>query len=289
MKFCLYAIGTSALNGAYGVMSHIGHALEELGHEAVVLSLGQPLPEDAEVVWFQSQGYGTIKRLIGRRKIIKICWLEHFNPDFSYFPYDRIKDIEADYYNTQYRGPVKDWAESQVKKEVIYLSHGACLKCMKPGKQIDVPDKIIVCNRMKWRKEDWLNYAGVKIINVSPSEVNDAYSSARAVCNMHAEFQKGLTDDYFGMRGMGMNERVYQAIMAGTICISDNNPIVKEYFNEDEVPYCTTMEEYKEKSDYYVEHQEKAKECVGRARKKIIENYLYKDIIKNYLEKISLI
>jgi len=278
MKFCFCVTGSS-INGADNVLKHIGCALKELGHEIETVNIIHDIPE-CDAVWFQSQWYGILEKKLRSSKSKKICWLEHFLPSENFVP---IETIKADCFNTQYKGDVKDLAEKRIGKDIYYLPHAACPHCMREGVYNDsYPKKVIIMNRNKFKDESWLDEAGVTILPLSAFKVSDAYRSANVVANIHAIFQKGISSEYLGAIGMGLNERVFQAIMSGGFVVNDNNPILRDFFSKEEVPMASTKEEFSNLVNYFNNNPNERLPYMQRAKERIANEHLYVHRIKQY-------
>ena len=271
-----------SINGADSVLRHIGCALKEMGHEVVFANIGAPIPEGLDIVWFQSQWYGAIKDKLDSVSAKRVCWIEHFNPP-EIFKYYRLEDIEADFYNTQYKGEALSFASKKVGREVYYLPHAACTFCMREGNPAqDYPKRVIVMNRNEYKDESWLELAGVTILPSEPDKVADVYRSAHVVANLHAEFQKGLSADYLGMTGKCLNERVFQAIMAGGFVVNDNNEILREFFEEDEVPMGMTWREYAYSINHFDHFPGDREPYMIKAKERILREHTYLKRIEQY-------
>lgn len=288
MKFYAYCCqkDLSDNNGGSLVLAHHLHALEELGHESGgLLNLTEPVPKDADFIMHQSEWWNVIKPHLNNSKAKRICWLGHFYPSLVY-GYPPIKEIKAAYYHTQWKGEAVEKAKKELGIGIYYLPHAGCSKCNTEGIQTDAPKVVIIRNKFKERAEDWIDYAQVTAINAPFAKVKDIYKSATVCPNLHGDFQKNIRCDFFTVPAFMINERLFQVILSGGFAISDNNPIVKEFFSEDEIPYCETKEIYKEKIKYFRDNPEARIPYMERAKARILKEHLYTIRLKGFLETL---
>ena len=292
MKFYSYACDPTLKdnNGGSLVLKHHLCALTQLGHESGgFLGLGQPVPEDADFIMFQSEWYGIIDPLLQRTNAKKICWLGHYFPHKKYSMPD-ITTIRADFFHTQYKGEVVEKAKALLNRDIYYLPHAGCNLCNREGQKVPTamfntgvnhtelqsfPDALIIRNKFNERDEEWLDYAAVEKRNAQFELLNNIYRSTPVIANLHGDFQKNIPCDFFPIPGMMMNERIFQVILAGGFCVTDNNPLTREFFSEDEVPMAMTKEEYREKIMYFVNHQEERLPYMQKAKQRILDEHLY--------------
>lgn len=290
--YCYCANKTLAdRNGGSLVLWHMGHALEELGHEfGGMLDLQDSPPRDADFLMYQSEWYRAIRPHITHTSAKWICWVGHFLPAI-YYDMPTLPEIEADYYFTQYEGKAFDYASeifARRGKTLYYVPHAGCSKCNKEGKQIECPEIIFIGNSFKERSEEWLGHAGVPVTGVPFEDVSNYYKSAKVCPNIHGSFQKNEVSEFSEMPGYMINERIFQVILSGGFAVSDNNPIVKKFFNEDEVPYAETKEEFKELIDKFKNNPELREPFMAKAKKRILKEHLYTHRIAKFLNEIGI-
>ena len=145
---------------------------------------------------------------------------------------------------------------------------------------------MIIRNQFKERAEDWLDYAGVVKRNAPFSEINNIYYSAGVIPNLHGDFQKGIKTDFFQRPAFMINERIFQVFLAGGFSISDNNPIVKEFFTLSEVHQCENKEEYKSTIDYFVKNPAEQLAYKKNATDRIKKEHLYTHRFNKFLQNI---
>lgn len=302
-KFYAYCVDSSLrdCNGGSLVLYHHLCALKQLGHQSGgMLNLTDEVPEDADYIMFQSEWWGHLQNPLARSKAKRICWVGHYNTHKRY-AMPKLAEIEADFYHTQYIGEAVAWGEKQLKSKIYYLPHAGCNLCNVKGKQITeftsrdhdgkmiqqpVPKKVIIRNQFKERTEDWLDYAGVEKRNAPFDQIKDIYRSANVCPNLQADFQKNIICEFFQTPAEMINERIFQVTLSGGFCISDNSPIVKKFFTQDEVPYCQTKEEYREVIEFFAEHPDERLPYMEKALNKINKHHTYVNRWKDYLTKI---
>jgi len=270
-------------NGGSLVIDHHLHALEELGHQTGLLSLYQVIPEDADFVIFQSEWTRAIAHL-KNTKAKKICWLGHFKPDSKFLMPD-IQTINADYYITQWKGECVQWAEQQLGKKIHYLPHNGCL-CNLNGENIEAPRVLFIGTDHSERKKDWLDYSEVTRIACPHEQAKNYYRSAIACPNLHGDFQKNIVTEFQGIPGEMINDRIFNTILAGGFAISDNTPIVKEFFSEDEVPYAKDKEHFKWMIDYFSANPDERIPYMEKSKARILREHLYTHKWEEYLKTL---
>lgn len=278
-------------NGGSLVLYHIGHALEQLGHEfGGMLNIEDAPPRDADYLMFQSEWFRSLRYHRHETKAKWICWVGHFLPGVRY-DMPLLSEIDADYYFTQYEGKAFDYAKEIFERQgktLYYLPHAGCEKCNTEGIKIDCPEVIFIGNSFPERSEEWLQYAGVPVTGVPFEDCKNYYKSAIVCPNCHGGFQRNEISEFNEVPGYMINERIFQVILSGGFAISDNNPIVKKFFTGDEVPYAETKEEFKKLIDYFRTHQDERLPYMVRARKRIMREHLYTHRMAKFLKEAGI-
>lgn len=285
VKFVAYVVEKTLedSNGGSLVLAHHLHALCDMGYKTELINLTEQIPQDTDYVMFQSEWWAHIKLLLEQSNAKRICWLGHYNTSLIY-GMPKISEIKADYFHTQYKGEAVSWGKEQIGKPIYYLPHAGCHKCNTEGKFIKgTPKAVIVRNKFKERSEDWLDYANITAINAPFETIKDIYASAIVSPCIHGDFQKGKECEFFQTPAHMINERIFQVILSGGFCISDDTPIVAEFFSKDEVPQCETREEFKEKIEFFISNPDKRIPYMEKAKEKILNNHLYKHRWQKYL------
>lgn len=291
-KFYAYVIrkDMSDRNGGSIVLMHHGHALEDLGHEfGGMLDLGERPPKDADFIMFQSEWWRAVKGHKNHSNAKWICWLGHVFPHRKY-DMPKISEIEADYFHTQWQGKLFDYANEMLERrghKLHYLPHGGC-SCNTEGIKIDCPKTVFIGTDYPERAQDWLDYAKVNKITCPIEDAKNYYKSAIVSPNLHGDFQKDMKTDFTQLEGRMINDRIFNVILSGGFTISDNAEIVKEFFNEDEIPYAKSRAAYRSMVQHYTAYTEQREPFMKKAKKKILENYMYTIYWKKFLKEIGI-
>jgi ssDNA-binding Zn-finger/Zn-ribbon topoisomerase 1 len=290
MKFYGYAIDPTCRdkNGGTQVILHHGHALKFLGHEwGGLLDLNTPIPPDGDYIIFQSEWYRAINRHLELTKAKSICWLGTFLSNIIYdMPTIAEMGDRCDYFMTQWQGKCFAYAREMLQrygKDLYYLPHAACHECDTEGVRIPAPTTIFIGHHYPERDENWLDGAKVTKLEVPLEDAKNYYKSAIVCPNCHGDFQRNKRTEFFEVEGEMINDRIFKIIAAGGFAISDNTPMVKEFFTEDEVPYCETKEEFIEKINYFVAHPDERKLYMEKAQARVKKDHLYYKHWEKYL------
>jgi hypothetical protein len=278
-------------NGGSLVLWHIGHALEKLGHKfGGMLNIEDSPPADADFLMFQGEWWRALKPHIHETQAKWICWVGHFLPAVKY-DMPMLSEIDADYFFTQYEGKAFNYAKEMIErsgKTLYYMPHAGCEQCNKEGLLIDCPEVLFIGNHFPERDEEWLNYAGVEFIGVPFEDIPNYYRSAKVCPNIHGDFQKNKPCEFAQVEGYMINERIFQVILSGGFAISDNNPIVKSFFSEDEVPYAETKEEFKRLIEFFRKNPDARLPYMKKAKERILKEHLYTHRVSKFLKQIGL-
>jgi len=291
MKFYAYCCRKDLAdrNGGSLVLWHHLHALEELGHEnGGMLNLEDSPPDDADFLMFQSEWWYALRPHKRHTNAKWICWLGHFLPHRKY-GMPKIAEIEADYFHTQWQGKMFDYGQEMLEKKnkkLYYLPHAGCHKCNVEGVKIDCPETIFIGNTFPERAEEWLDYAKVSKIRSPFEDCKNYYKSAIVSPNLHGDFQKNLVCDFTQIPGYMINERIFQVILSGGFSISDDNPIVRDFFTEEEIPYAKDRATFRSMVKNFTERPEKREPFMLKAKERILKDHLYIHRWRDYLKEI---
>jgi len=273
-------------NGGSLVLYHHLLAFKELGYKiGRLLNLDEEVPEDATYIMWQSEWWNVIKGFLSRTSAKKICWLGHYNthPRYGMPP---IGEINADFFHTQYKGEAVNWGENIVGQEILYLPHAGCTVTDVSTGIAKTPSRVFIGNSFPEREENWLTFAGVQMVQKPFLEIQNIYHSAIVCPNIHGDFQKGIACEFFQTPAEMINERIFQVILAGGFCVSDNTPIVRDFFTEDEVPIAENKEDFKEIIDHFVAHPDDRLPYMEKAKAHIMKEHLYIHRIKKLIEML---
>lgn len=254
------------LDGGSIWLNNIRKALELEGHKVKFVGLDTKIKADVLIIqseWVGTEVYTTFK---GR----KIVLLGHFIKA----AYPDPKEIQAELFTT-WKGELLEGFKT------TFFPH-ACPNV--ESEQIDKGTVVWCGNTYALRDEGWLNGIDVsRLSNISTSELTGAYRGS--VCpNIYGKFQLGEISNepsrIADKSGYMINERFWHVIGAGGILIDMYNPQVFEFFNEDEIIFAKTKEEFQAKITYYRDHLEEGIEFYQRARDKVLKEHTYLNRIK---------
>jgi len=292
-KFYGYAIDPTCRdkNGGTQVILHHGHALKHLGHEwGGLLDLNSPIPPDGDFIIFQSEWYRAINRHLELTKAKSICWLGTFLSNLIYdMPQISEMAERCDYFMTQWQGKAFAYGREMLvryKKDIYYLPHGWCEDCDTEGVIIPAPKTLFIGHHYPERGEDWLDMAGVEKIEVPMEDCKNYYKSAIVCPNLSGDFQKDRRTDFFEVEGRMLNDRVFKIIMAGGFCVQDDTEILREFYDEDEVPMAHSAEEYKKLIDYYVANPDERLPFMKKAVERTKREHSYTTRWKKYIDEV---
>jgi hypothetical protein len=122
--------------------------------------------------------------------------------------------------------------------------------------------------------------------NVPESDVSDHYKGAVICPNVHLNIQKGqlinVPESILTKPGYAVNERLFWIPGAGGFQIADESPLVREFYDEDEVPMATA-EDFKEIFNYYLEHPEEREKMAKKAHERTMRDHTYEQRITKIL------
>lgn len=259
-------------------LRHIGETLKQMGHEVTYCSYGSITSEyDFTIIqseWIEKIAYKTSKRAI--------VLLGHFTN--TVYP-DSTKLRDEDIVLTQWKGEVvEDW-EKRSGLKAHYFPHGyfpeyindSMLKMCSYWVGSDTPFR------------DISRFNGLPIVKITsclPEFVSGYYKQSDICPNVHLNIQKGqlinVPESILTKPGYAVNERLFWITGAGGFQIADENPLVREFYDEDEVPMATA-EEFKEKFNYYLARPEEREKMAKKAHDRTMREHTYEKRITNIL------
>ncbi len=258
---------------------HIGDTLKQLGHDVRYCHFESDTSYgDFTIIqseWIEKPAYKTSRKAI--------VLLGHFTD--SVYP-DSTKLRDRDIVLTQWQGEVvEDW-EKRSGLKAHYFPHG----------YFPVPNEInnAVHSQSIWigmdtpfrdlSRFEGLNVGRLK--DVPEVMVGDFYVNSDICPNVHLNIQKGqlinVPESILTKPGYAVNERLFWIPGAGGFQIADENPLVREFYDEDEVPMATA-EDFKEVFEYYLNHPEEREKMAKKAHDRTIREHTYEHRIKNIL------
>ena len=111
--------------------------------------------------------------------------------------------------------------------------------------------------------------AGIEMFNI--------YRSSKIVIN-----------DYIDMAaGTAVNQRIYEVMGVGTLLLTRESPTIYDYFPEGSLVTYTSLEECKEKLNYYLNNESEREKIAKYGQSVILEKYNYKDLMKQLSGEIT--
>lgn len=277
-KYCFYIpINDDQLGGSIW-LRHIGDTLSQMGHEVRYChyesdtSYGDFTIIQSE--WIEKNAYKTSRRAV--------VLLGHFTAEV--YP-DSTKLRPQDIVLTQWKGEVVDDWEKRSGMEAHYFPHGYFPRLSRfiGGKEgavwvgSDTPFRDLSC------------FDGLPIYRkngIDEDLVGDLYFNSTICPNVHLNIQKGqlinVPESILTKPGYAVNERLFWIPGAGGFQIADENPLVREFYDEDEVPM-STAEDFKEVFNYYLEHPEEREKMARKAHERTMREHLYEHRIAKIL------
>ena len=225
--------------------------------------------------WIEKPAYLTSKKAI--------VLLGHFTN--VVYP-DSTKIRPQDIVLTQWKGEVvEDWEKRSGLKS-HYFPHGYFKRDQKSINGV-IYDAIWFGMPSAYRDISRFNGLPIRSGETATEEiVGDCYISAKICPNVHLNIQKGSLVDapesILNKSGYAVNERLFWIPGAGGFQIADENPLVREFYDEDEVPMATA-EDFNEIFNYYLKHPEVREKMSKKAHDRTMREHLYEHRITNIL------
>lgn len=269
-KYCFYIpIHDDNLGGSIW-LRHIGDTLSQMGHDVRYCHYESDCSH-ADYVIIQSEWILTNAYKTSRKAIVL---LGHFTEEV--YP-DSTKLRSQDIVLTQWKGEVVDDWERRSGMKAHYFPHGyfpeftndTMLKMQSYWVGSDTPFRDI---------SRFNDCSVVKITSCLPEFVGGYYKQSDICPNVHLNIQKGqlinVPESILTKPGYAVNERLFWIPGAGGFQIADENPLVREFYDEDEVPM-STAEDFKEIFDYYLNHPEKREAMAEKAHERTMKEHTY--------------
>jgi len=277
-KYCFYIpINDDQLGGSIW-LRHIGDTLSQMGndvrycHYESDTSYGDFTIIQSE--WIDKNAYKTSRRAI--------VLLGHFTAEV--YP-DSTKLRPQDIVLTQWKGEVVDDWEKRSGMEAHYFPHGYFKYETFP---FDYEKEAVwIGSDTQFRNISRFDSLPIeKITDCLPENVSSVYSFTKICPNVHLNIQKGqlinVPESILTKPGYAVNERLFWIPGAGGFQIADENPLVREFYDEDEVPM-STAEDFKEIFNYYLGHPEEREKMAKKAHERTMREHLYEHRIAKIL------
>lgn len=266
-------------------IKHIGDTLAQMGqdvrycHYESDTSAGDYTIIQSE--WIEKPAYLTSRRAI--------VLLGHFTKVVYPDPYKiRPRDIIL----TQWKGEVIEKFERESGLKTHYFPHGyynyGYLKVLDDELQRFVKnDGVWIGSDTPFRDISRFCNLDIRIVKDAPQELVSEYYRAVKVCpNVHLNIQKGemvnVPESVIDTPGFAVNERLFWICGAGGFQIADDNPLVRDFYDEDEVPMATA-EDFNDIFLYYLDHPEERLKMAKKAQERTLKEHTYQHRITNIL------
>lgn len=260
-------------------LRHIGDTLSQLGHDVHYVHYETDTSAADYVIiqseWIEKEAYKTSRRAI--------ILLGHFTDQV--YP-DSTKLRSQDIVLTQWRGEVVDDWEKRSGKKAHYFPHGYF-----PEERFSIANKYAngVWIGTKTPFRDTSRFESVSydaLTEMEPKYVSAQYRAYPISLNVHLNIQKGelvnVPESILTKPGYAVNERLFWICGAGGFQLCDENPLIRQFYEEDEVPMATA-EEFKEKFEYYLAHPEERDRMSKKAHDRTMREHLYEHRVKEIM------
>ena len=101
------------------------------------------------------------------------------------------------------------------------------------------------------------------------------YCSSKICVNIHDIYQIKYGD---------INERLFKIMACKAFQIMPYMPVVKRYFNSEEIVLAKNKKEWFDKINYYLNHPEKRKQIAEKSHKNVMENHTYHNRVNQIID-----
>lgn len=259
-------------------LRHIGETLKQLGHDVTYCSY-EDSTSSADYVIIQSEWIEKPSYLTSKKAIVL---LGHFTKTVYPDPY---KIRPTDIILTQWKGPVIEKFEKESGLKTHYFPHGYFPEEL----NTTMFEQVSYWVGTETPFRDTSRFTGLPITRIEhcfPNFVGGYYAQSKICPNVHLNIQKGqmvnVPESVIDTQGYAVNERLFWIPGAGGFQLADENPIIREFYDEDEVPMATA-EEFKEKFEYYLNHPEERERMAKKAHERTMNEHLYEHRIKQIM------
>jgi len=276
-KYCFYIpLNDDNLGGSIWIR-HIGETLASLGHDVRYCHFESDT-SFGDFTIIQSEWINKIAYKTSRRAIVL---LGHFTAEV--YP-DSTNLRSGDVVVTQWQGEVaEDW-EKRSGLKAHYFPHGYFGR----GGEMEFPARTAVWIGTDSPFRDISRFDGLPIekLECKSGAVDWLYQTSAICPNVHLNIQKGklvdVPESILMKPGYAVNERLFWIPGAGGFQIADENPIIREFYDEDEVPMATA-EDFKEVFEHYLAHPEQREAMVKKAHDRTMREHTYEHRITKIL------
>lgn len=118
---------------------------------------------------------------------------------------------------------------------------------------------------------------------IGSEEATKIYNATTININLHSSVEPNI----FIGKGDFVNPRTFELAAAGAFQLVDKRGLMPELFAEDELACFSTLEELKEKIDYFLNRPEERSTVVEKSRARVLKEHQYVHRIKTFLEYAS--
>lgn len=259
-------------------LRHIGDTLSQMGHDVRYAHYESDCSAADYVIiqseWIEKNAYKTSRRAI--------VLLGHFTAEV--YP-DSTKLRPQDIVLTQWRGEVVDDWEKRSGLKAHYFPHGY-MRTNYPVIPFQKRAAVWIGSDTPFRDISRFDGMPIDKVKCSENEVDGTYIQTAICPNVHLNIQRGemvnVPESVIDKPGYAVNERLFWICGAGGFQLADENPLVREFYDEDEVPMATA-EDFKEIFNYYLEHPEKREAMAKKAHERTMKEHLYEHRITKIL------
>lgn len=279
-KDCFYVpLNDDNLGGSIWIR-HIGDTLKQMGHDVRYCHFESDTSYgDFTIIqseWIEKEAYKTSKRAI--------VLLGHFTS--VVYP-DSTKLRPQDIVLTQWKGEVvEDW-EKRSGKKANYFPHGYFPEpYLGGGYDYEGRYSVWVGSETPFRDISRFGNLPIDKVSCQPEEASEYYKFSDICPNVHLNIQKGelinVPESILTKPGYSVNERLFWIPGAGGFQLADENPLIREFYDKDEVPTATS-EEFREKFEYYLAHPEEREKIAKKAHERTLREHTYEHRVTKIL------
>ncbi|MDI6809375.1 MAG: glycosyltransferase [Candidatus Eisenbacteria bacterium] len=109
---------------------------------------------------------------------------------------------------------------------------------------------------------------GFNVADIEPKNERKIYAQTKVCPNLHI-------DACWKIRGMAVNQRLFQIPACGAFQIVDNHPRIGEFFDPGDVVVAQSAEDFAEKIEYYLSHPRSRLRMVERAYRRVMSSHTF--------------
>lgn len=195
---------------------------------------------------------------------------------FSHFPAEPNSKYDYDVVYLGAKLPLKKWFFDNV---LIPLERKYRVGIFGPywsfGDNLGrVGSKLFRRMNIKWAAD----FIDKRRVLIPPEEENQLYSSTKICLNFHEREPDGSQPHYI------INQRAFKIPACGGFQICDHVPALRKYFAEDEVVMAKIdKNDWFEKIDYYLKHEDERKEIQRKGTKRALKDHTYHNRVEQVL------